>query len=144
MDWMPVAAVGEVHHSLALVGHGNASHMTISAFALLHAQQCCVEVHIIDLQLQAQLFSNGLGGVDVDALNSPASVVISYGGRQRWWPPVSLPASTVVSSAAALVEAASEEAALLAQWKKRCWRRNRRRQSERQRSDQRQPESCGD
>ena len=46
--------------------------------------------------------------------NSPASVVISYGGKAALVAMVSLPASTVVSSAAALVEAASEEAALLA------------------------------
>ena len=69
-------AVGEGHHSHPLVGDSDACHGDVG-LALLHAEQSGVKIHVVDLQLQAQLLGNGLCGVYIDASMVPASVVIS-------------------------------------------------------------------
>ena len=61
-------AVGEGHHSHPLVGDSDACHGDVG-LALLHAEQSGVKIHVVDLQLQAQLLGNGLCGVHIDALN---------------------------------------------------------------------------
>ena len=68
-------AVGEVHDGLALFVHGHASHDHV-ALAVLGGQQGGVEVHVIDLQLQAQLLGDGVSHFDVDALE--AAVVCDH------------------------------------------------------------------
>lgn len=107
--------VGEVHDLQALVGDGDAGHDHV-ALAVLGGQQGGVKVHVVDLQLQAELLGDAPATSMSMPSKSPVSVVISYGGKAALVDIVSLPALTVVSAAASAeaassVETASEDAA---------------------------------
>ena len=60
-------AVGEVHHSLTLLGDGDTGHHHV-ALAGLSGLQGGVKVHIVHLELQAQLLGDGASHLYVDAL----------------------------------------------------------------------------
>ena len=61
--------LGEVHDQQAVIVDGQTSHNHVG-LAFLSSQQGSVKVHVVDLQLQAQLLSDGGSDLDVDAFEA--------------------------------------------------------------------------